>query len=99
MTVAAKPVKKVRAQEDEKPVISEIPEKTVFKNVLGKLGTPENMVEGPGRSRATAISSRSFRVNVYCRVGSSEADHLTDSFFVHVDDNGQVVSPAIVRRY
>jgi hypothetical protein len=95
--------KKKRVDDDTPPPISEIDPKVVLDNVFKQLGKPKNVCPSGGSlTRATACKKREFRVNIFCKpndvFGSGQ---LTDSFWVKVNDKGDIVSsdPAINKKY
>lgn len=86
-------------QEEERVVISTVDPKLVLDNVLKQLGKPTDMAAvSANQTRATPISQYAFRVNI-CRMTPHLT--LTDSFFVRVNDKGQIAEsdPAISKKY
>ena len=93
-----KTAKKKQPQE-ETPVISEIDPKVVLENVFEQLGKPKDLCRiSPSYTRATPITSSTFRVNIY---REDPYARLTDSFYVWVNKTGKIKKsePAITRRY
>ena len=114
--VAEKPVKNVRHDDDAPKPNSSIGSSIVLANVLNHLGRPHNMSPVvQSLTRATAVTQNQFRVNIYTREtkggGQSKgigmgspvftADELTHSFFVKVNEKGEIVTsnPEIIKHY
>lgn len=86
-------------QEEIKPV-STISPYVIIDNVLKELGTPPNLCQlSSSLTRATPVTQNSFRVQIYCY--KEDCVVLTDTFFVHVDDEGNIVKsyPTIAKKY
>ena len=91
--------KKKRVTEDDVPVISTVNPRDVLNSVLRILGKPHDLMRTcPSYTRATPVTQNSFRVNIYTE---SALPGIADTFFVHVDGNGTIVSatPEIIKRY
>jgi hypothetical protein len=99
--------KKKQRQEDEVPPVSTIDPQVVLDNVFKQLGKPHNLCQiSSCLTRATPITQKSFRVMIYCKTEVSErgigaAPVLTDTFFVHVNDEGKIINSdePIVKKY
>ena len=64
--------------------------KGVVQQVMEQLGIPPHHVT----TRATRIATNAYRVNVYCETAANpvvKVNDITHSFFVVVDDRGQIV--------
>jgi hypothetical protein len=86
-------------EEEAAPVISKVDPNAVLASVFKQLGKPRDLSPmGSSLTRATPISPASFRVQIY-----RDTPHatLTDSFFVHVNGEGDIVRsiPAINLKY
>ena len=105
METAVQRRKKVRQEEEVSPPISTITPAIVLENVFKILGKPGNMsMVSPSLTRATPISKYQFRVNIYTRQienGEFSEHKLSHSYFVHVDDKGQIKTsyPEIHKHY
>jgi hypothetical protein len=97
--------KKKKQQAEENPPISTIDPNAVLASVFEKLGKPDNLCAvSPCLTRATPITQKSFRVQIYCKTsegGIAAAPVLTDTFFVTVNNDGGIVKSdePIVKKY
>jgi hypothetical protein len=88
-----------KKQQEEVSVVSTVSPDIVLENVFEQLGKPKDLCRiSPSYTRATPITSSTFRVNIY---REDPYAHLSDSFYVWVNQSGKIKKsePAITRRY
>lgn len=71
---------------------------TVSNNLLAALGKPENLL----KVRAVNVYDNRWRVDVWTKIGESAGivrALITDSFFLHVGEDGKIISPHIDKKY
>lgn len=93
----SKPSTKItQLADDPIPIISTIKPDTILDNIFKILGKPPNLdLRCPSLTRATPINQHEFRVNIYCD------KRLTDTFFVKVNENGEIIKsdPILKKKY
>ena len=71
---------------------------TIIANLLKALGKPENLF----KVKALNVFDNRWRVDVWSKLGESAGivrALITDSFFLHVNDEGKILGPAIEKKY
>lgn len=71
---------------------------TIRSNVFKALGKPENMV----RINLVNVFDNRWRMNIWTKISESGGiirAQISDSFFLHVDEQGGIVHPAIEKKY
>jgi len=84
-------------QEEKQEEKKEVTEDMVKKEVLTALGTPREM----SRFNARNVFDNRWRVTIYIHKGKSFAEEISDSFFLHMDENGKIEKsdPKIERKH
>jgi len=71
---------------------------TVSTNLMAALGRPSNLL----KVRSVNVFDNRWRVDVWTITGESAGivrAVISDSFFLHVTDEGKIVSPVIEKKY
>jgi hypothetical protein len=87
------PAATVAKKRDSAPDLSQ----AVANGVIRQLGTPVDFI----RATAVNVYGNNYRVNVYqnAHVGLTQEARITDSFFVEVNDKGELAEGTIKRKY
>ena len=86
---------KKEAMPEQKETPRKVTEEDVCKQVMEKLGKPPKFHRCVARK---ITGTDKYRVNVWDK-GIMSSGHITDSFFVKMNDEGKIVSPEIKRKY
>lgn len=71
---------------------------TIRTNVFRALGKPDNMI----RINLTNVFDNRWRMNIWTKVSESGGivrAKISDTFFLHVGEQGQILHPEIVKKY